>query len=166
MRILNFQRWKLPASNFSMTFRDYIWNDDISLNTNAKTNTLCFCIQRKCKWENLRLKNLLMFEDLTWNLSHLMVICDKTKPLQETLKHLKNFLHKLEICLETCRIGKKLSLTHLKLNPFNNLKNFSNSSNFNVETFNNSKNSLPHTFSNFNVENFKNLRNSPSHFWT
>jgi len=119
-------------------------NDDILLNTNAKTNTLCFCIQTKCKWENLRLKNLLMFEDLTWNLSHSMVICHKTKPLQETLKHLKKFLHKLQIWLETCRIGKKLSLTHLKLKPFNNLKNFSNSSNFNVETFSNSKNSLPH----------------------
>jgi hypothetical protein len=87
-----------------------------------------------------------------------MVICHKTKPLQEALKHLKNFLHKLEIWLETCRIGKKLSLTHLKLKPFNNLKSFSNSSNFNVEAFNNSKNFLPHTFSNFNVENFKKLK--------
>jgi hypothetical protein len=67
-------------------------------------------------------------------------------------------LHKLGIWLETCRIGKKLSLTHLKLKPFNNLKSFSNSSNFNVEALNNSKNSLPHTFSNFNVENFKKLK--------
>jgi len=48
-----------------MTFKDSIWNDDILLNTNAKTNTLCFCIQMKCKWENLKLKSLLMFEDLT-----------------------------------------------------------------------------------------------------
>jgi hypothetical protein len=32
------------------------------------------------------------------------------------------------------------------------LKNFSYTSNFNGETLNNSKNSLPHTFSNFNVE--------------
>jgi hypothetical protein len=45
-----------------------------------------------------------------------------------------------------------------------NLKNFSYTSNFNVETFKNSKNSLPHTFSNFNVENLKNLKNSLSHF--
>ncbi len=39
MRILNFQRWKLPPSNFSMTFKDSIWKEDI-LNTNATTNTL------------------------------------------------------------------------------------------------------------------------------
>jgi len=38
------------------------------------------------------------------------------------------------------------------------LKNFSYTSNFNVETFNNSKNSLPHTFSNLNVENLKKLK--------
>jgi hypothetical protein len=47
-----------------------------------------------------------------------------------------------------------------------NLKNFSYTSNFNVETFNNSKNSILHIFSNFNVENLKNLKNSLSHFWT
>jgi hypothetical protein len=47
-----------------------------------------------------------------------------------------------------------------------NLKNFSYTSNFNVEIFNNLKNSLSHTFSNFNVENLKNLKNSPPHFWT
>jgi len=38
-----------------------------------------------------------------------------------------------------------------------NLKNFSYTSNFNVETFNNSKNALSHTFLNFNVENLKKL---------
>ena len=56
---------QLQPSNFSMTFKDSIWKDDILLNTNAKTNTLCFFIQMKCKWENFKLKNLLMFEDLT-----------------------------------------------------------------------------------------------------
>ncbi len=37
----------------------------------------------------------------------------------------KTCLHKLEIWLETCNIGKELSLTHLKLEAFNNLKNLS-----------------------------------------
>jgi hypothetical protein len=37
-------------------------------------------------------------------------------------------------------------------------------SNLNVETLNNSKNSFSHTFSNFNVETFNNLNNSFSHF--
>jgi hypothetical protein len=36
---LNFQRWKLSPSNFSMTFKDSIWKEDI-LNTNVTTNTL------------------------------------------------------------------------------------------------------------------------------
>jgi hypothetical protein len=35
--------------------------------------------------------------------------------------------------------------------------------NFNVETLNNLKNSLSHTFSNFNIETFNNLKNSCSH---
>jgi hypothetical protein len=30
-----------------------------------------------------QVENLLMFEDLTSNLSHLITICHKTKPLQE-----------------------------------------------------------------------------------
>jgi hypothetical protein len=51
-----------------------------------------FSIQGKGKWENLKMKNLLMFEYLTWNLSHPIAICHKAKPLQETLKHLKKFL--------------------------------------------------------------------------
>jgi len=37
--ILNFQRWKLAPSNFSMTFKDSIWKEDI-LNTKTTTNTL------------------------------------------------------------------------------------------------------------------------------
>ncbi len=36
-------------------------------------------------------------------------------------------------------------------------------SNFNIESFNNLKNSLPHTFANFNVESLNNLKNSLSH---
>jgi hypothetical protein len=60
----------------------------------------------------------------------------------------------------------KNSLWHTwNLNLSTTWKNFSYTSNFNVETFNNSKNSLPHTFSNFNIENLKNLKNSVSHFW-
>jgi hypothetical protein len=39
MHILNFQRWKLPPSNFSMTFKDSIWKEDI-LHTNVITNNL------------------------------------------------------------------------------------------------------------------------------
>jgi hypothetical protein len=39
MRILNFEKWKLPPSNFSMTFKDSIWKEDI-LKKNAITNTL------------------------------------------------------------------------------------------------------------------------------
>jgi hypothetical protein len=79
------------------------------------------------------MKNLLMFEDLTWNLSHSIVICHETKPLQETLKHLKNpFLHKSQTWM---------------LKPFNNSKNSLPRTflNFNFETFNNLKNSLSHT---------------------
>jgi hypothetical protein len=154
MCILNLQRWKLPPSNFSMTFKDSIWKDDILLNTSAKTNTLCFYIQMNCKWENFKLKNLLMFEDLTWNLSHWIVICHKTKPSQETVKHLKNFLAQFEIWLETCNIGKKLFLTHLKLEAFNNLKNLS-CTHLKLQCWNPSTTwriFFPHIFSNYNVE--------------
>jgi hypothetical protein len=83
-------------------------------------------------------------------------------------------LERLLLCLQPC----KLKAFPQKDSPFlcctskhfqnfrinfpktctRNLKNFSYTSNFNVETFNNSKNSLPHIFSNFNVENFKNLK--------
>ncbi len=80
--ILNFQRWKLPPSNFSMTFKDSIWKNDILLNTNAKT-FLCLSIQMNWKWEKFKLKNLLTFEDFTSNFSHSMAICHKTKCLQE-----------------------------------------------------------------------------------
>jgi hypothetical protein len=94
------------------------------------------------KWENLKLKNLLMFEDLTSNISHLINICRKTNPLQENPQTLEIFfLHKLRISRETCKNGKKLSLTHLKFEAFNKLKTFlPHTSNFNVETFNNLKN--------------------------
>jgi hypothetical protein len=178
MRILNFQRWKLPPSNFSMTFKDSIWKDDILFFTNVKTNTLSFSIQRKCKWENFKLKNLLMFEDLTWNLSHSIAICHKTKPLQETLKD-KNlkFDSKLVTLAKNSLwhtwnlkllITWKTSLAHtsnLNIETLNNLKNSLRHtfSNFNVETLNNLKNSLRHTFSNFNVETLNNLKNSLSH---
>jgi hypothetical protein len=45
--------------------QDSIWKNDILFFPNAKTNTLCLSIQMNCKWENFKLKNLLMFEDLT-----------------------------------------------------------------------------------------------------
>ncbi len=61
--------WKEDILNTNATTNTRIWNDDILSNANAKTNTLWFCTQMKCKWENLKLKKLLMFEDLTWNLS-------------------------------------------------------------------------------------------------
>jgi len=38
------------------------------------------------------MKNLLMFEYLTSNLFHSIAICHQAKPLQKTLKHLKNFV--------------------------------------------------------------------------
>jgi len=78
----------------------------------------------------------------------------------------KTFLHKFEISFETCNNGKHFSLTHLKLEDFNNLKAFlPHTSNFNIKTFNNSKNSFPHTFSNFNVETFNKSKNSLPHTW-
>jgi hypothetical protein len=73
-------------------------------------------------------------------------------------------MHKLEISLETCNNGKEFSLTHLKLEAFNDLKTFlPHTSNFNVETLNKLKNSLPHTFSNFNVEIFNKSKNFFTH---
>ncbi len=61
------------------------------------------------------------------------------------------FLHKIEIWLETWNNGKKLFLTHLKFEAFNNLKLstiwktfFHTFSNFNIETLNKSNNSIPH----------------------
>jgi hypothetical protein len=64
------------------------------------------------------MKNLLMFENLTWNLSHSIVICHKTKPLQETLKQLKNpvFAQISNLNVETLQQLEELSSTHfLKL---------------------------------------------------
>jgi hypothetical protein len=70
-------------------FQDSIWKDDILLNTSAKTNILCLFIQKNCKWGNLKLKNLLIFDDVISNLSHSIIICHKRKPLQEALKPLE-----------------------------------------------------------------------------
>ncbi len=67
----------------------------------------------KCKWEIFKMKNLLMFEELTWNLSHSIVICHKTKPLQKTLKHLKkHFLHKFQTWMLKLFNNSKNSLSH------------------------------------------------------
>jgi hypothetical protein len=83
MHIFNFQKWKLPPSNFSMTFKDSIWKDDILLNTNVKTNILCLFYSNELQVINFKLKNLLTFEELSSNLSHSITIYHKTKPLQE-----------------------------------------------------------------------------------
>jgi hypothetical protein len=73
-------------------------------------------------------------------------------------------LHKLEISLKTCNNGKEFSLTHLKLEAFNNFKtSLPHTSKLNVETLNNSKNFLAHTFSNFNIETFNKLKNFLPH---
>jgi hypothetical protein len=80
MCILNFQRWKLPPSNLSTTFKDSIWKNDTMFNTNAKTNILCLSTRMKLQVGELQYENLLMFENLISNLSHSIVICQKTKP--------------------------------------------------------------------------------------
>jgi len=76
----------------------------------------------------------------------------------------KLYCTKSEIWLETCNIGKKLSLTHLKLEAFKNLKNLSYT-HFKLHHWNSQQlEELSSThFSNFNVETFNNLKNSLSH---
>jgi len=94
-----------------MTFKKFIWKNDILLNINVKINIMCISIQMNCKWKKFQVENLLMFEDFISNLSHLITICHKTKPLEEKPSNifLKN-LHKLEISLKTYNSGKKLNL--------------------------------------------------------
>jgi hypothetical protein len=93
----------------------------------------------------------------------------KSLPLNGYMSQNKTFTRNLQTL-------EKLSCTNLKfglklvglaknsfwhtwnLNLSTTWKNFSYTSNFNVETFNNSKNSLPHTFSNFNIETSKTWR--------
>ncbi len=77
----------------------------------------------------------------------------------------KAFLHKSAIWLETYKIGKKLSLTHLKLEAFNNLKILSctpQTSTLKLST----TWTFFHTFSNLNIETFNNLKNILPHFNT
>jgi len=126
MCILNFQRWKLPPSNFSMTFKDSIWKENI-LNTNVTINTL--------------FKRLKALQEI-FNTSHKL---EKKRKLL-TLTNL--LLHKLEISLETCNNGNfffwhtwNFTLSTVRSPFFHTL-----------QTFNESKNSLPHTFWNFKVE--------------
>jgi hypothetical protein len=136
---LELPKVKVTTIKLFHDFQKLHLESDILLNTNAKTNTLCLSIQMNCKWENFNLKNLLMFEDLTSNLSHSITIVTKQNLYKKTFKHLKTFLHKLETSFETSNNGKKISLTHLKLEDFNKLKNsLPHTSNFNVETLNNS----------------------------
>ncbi len=141
MRIINFQRWKLPPSNLSMIFKDSIWKDDILLNTNAKINIVCFSIQMKCKWEISKLKNLLMFEDLIWNLSHSIAICHKIKPFTGNPQTLEK--------LSCTNLKFDLKLVILAKNSLRHTWNSKLSTTW--------KTSLVHTFSNFNVETFNNL---------
>ncbi len=49
-------------------------------NINSKINTLCLFIQMKLQVGKLQFENLLMLEDLVWNLSRSIAICHKTKP--------------------------------------------------------------------------------------
>jgi hypothetical protein len=167
MCILNFQRWKLPPSNFSMTLKDSIWNDDILLNTNFKTNTLCFLYSNEVQVGEFEVEKLVN----VWR-PHL-----KSLPFNGYMSQNKTFTRNPQtfekLSCTNLKFGLKLiglaknSLWHTwNLNLSTTWKNFSYTSNFNVETFNNSKNSPPHTFSNFNVENLKNLKNFLSHFWT
>ncbi len=66
MRILNFQRWKLAPSNFSMTFKDSIWKENI-LSTKARTNTLKLetWYFQKLEEQVSHLKNLQHFEEIS-----------------------------------------------------------------------------------------------------
>jgi hypothetical protein len=117
MRILNFQRWKLPPSNFSMTFKDSIWKED-NLNTNATTNTL--------------LKRLKVVEEI-FDTSHKV-----EKETSNTCNNEKNSLwHTWNSILST-------SPRPLLHKP---------------QTFNESKDSLPHFFLNFKVEIINNSKN-------
>jgi hypothetical protein len=41
-----------------MTFKDSIWNDNILLNTNAKTNTLCFLYSNEVQMGEFEVEKL------------------------------------------------------------------------------------------------------------
>ncbi len=103
-RILNFQRWKLPPSNFSMTFKHSIWNEDI-LNTKATINTL-----------KLESWSFQQFEELSSKHFHL-----ETWYFQEQVfPHLKNLQHFEEISSTPFTHLKRLllSLKPCKLKAF------------------------------------------------
>jgi hypothetical protein len=63
------------------------------------------------KFQDEKLANV---ENFTWNLSHSIVICHKTKPLQETLKHLekKKIAQISNLNVEILQQLKELSSTH------------------------------------------------------
>jgi hypothetical protein len=160
MRILNFQRRKLPPLNFSMTFKDSIWKDDILLNTNVKTNTLYISIQMNYKWENFKFKknsNVWKPHFKSLPLNHYMWQNKTfTKKSSNTWKTL---LHKLEILVETCNNGKYLCLAHLKLEAFNNLKtSFSTNLKLQRWNFEQFEKTPFHTFSNLNIQTFNKLK--------
>ncbi len=93
---------------------------------------------------------------------------------KKTLEHLKYFLAQtwnFTWNLQKCQIfilNLKTSFPHtsnFNVETFNNSKNsFAHTfSNFTVKSFNISKNFLTHIFSNFKVETFNNLKNSFAH---
>ncbi len=115
MRILNFQRWKLPPSNFSMTFKDSIWKEDI-LNTNATTNIL-----KLESWSFQQLKELSSksFHFETWYFQKQVFHSWKNyNTLKKSLPHLpltwKDYY-------SLCNLYKKLEklFLHLKLQCWN-----------------------------------------------
>jgi len=114
----------------------------------------------KCKWKNYKLKNMLMFEDFTWNSPTQLLYVSKQNLYKKPSKTWKTFLHKLEIWLETCKIGKKFFLTHLKFEAFNIWKNLF-CTHFKLQHWNPQQfeELFPHTFSNFNVETLNNSKN-------
>ncbi len=93
----------------------------------------CYMSQNKTFTRNLQTLEKLSYTNLKFDLKLVTLA-------KNSLWHIWNL--KLSIIWETC---------------------FAHTSNFNVETLNNLKNSLSHTFSNFNIETFNNLKNSCSH---
>jgi hypothetical protein len=108
-----------------------------------------------------------MFEDFTWNLSHSIAICHKTKPLWNLQTLEKLCCTNLKFDLKLITLAKNC-LWHTWNLKFSTTWNtfLTHTSNFNVETFNNSKNSLPHTFLNLNVETLNNLKKTLPHLKT
>jgi hypothetical protein len=132
---LNFHRWKLPPSNFSMIFKDSIRKDDILLNTNVKTNTLYFFYSNELQVGKFQLEKLVN----VWkpHLKFLPLNCymSQNKTFTKTLQTLEKLAcTNLKFDLKLVTLAKN-SLWHMKLEAFNNLKNLSYR-HFNLEGWN------------------------------